>query len=82
MHFKEEHELADKSSQDDYKYGQQFFFFLFFENEPYAVRFKVSLHVVGSSEVTREPSELLWNGKILAAFLRFCSVFYLFIYFF
>lgn len=54
--------------------------FLFFENEPYAVRFKVSLHVVGSSEVTREPSELLWNGKILAAFLRFCSVFYLFIF--
>lgn len=54
--------------------------FLFFENEPYAVRFKVSLHVVGSSEVTREPSELLWNGKILAAFLSFCSVFYLFIF--
>lgn len=36
---------------------------------------EVSLHAVDGSEVTRVPSELLWNGKILAALWRFCSFF-------
>lgn len=38
---------------------------------------EVSLHVTDGLEVTCVLSELLWNGKILAALWRFCWIFFL-----